>query len=64
MSIIERPVESATDDAAAIAELHESLGTQHRAFRRDPYPTAEERLSASRRWPAWSSRTATPSARR
>jgi coniferyl-aldehyde dehydrogenase len=49
MSIIERTAESATDDSAAISELHEMLARQKGAFRRESYPTLDvrrERLQA------------------
>ena len=43
MSIIDRPVESVSDDAQAIAELHDMLAVQQDAFRSNPYPTLAER---------------------
>jgi coniferyl-aldehyde dehydrogenase len=43
MSIIERPVESATGDEASIAELHDTFAAQRDAFRRDPYPSLVQR---------------------
>jgi coniferyl-aldehyde dehydrogenase len=43
MSAIESPAATAHDDAAAIAELHETVELQRAAFLADPFPSLQER---------------------
>ena len=43
MAITENRTATTTDDAAAIAELHEIVERQRAAFLRNPFPTLEER---------------------
>jgi hypothetical protein len=43
MSTTEHDTTTGTDDAAAIEELHETVGLQRAAFLADPFPTLEER---------------------
>jgi coniferyl-aldehyde dehydrogenase len=43
VATVETPTASTGEDAAAIAELHETVARQREAFLADPYPSLEER---------------------
>ena len=50
MAMTENPTAIASDDAAAVAELHRIVERQRAAFLADPFPAVEERRSCSARW--------------